>query len=58
MVCKEMTTPSSRITKTGRRIPYLSKNVLYVKCSHILACPVKLIFCGLSPFYKIGAIKS
>jgi hypothetical protein len=38
------------------RISYLSEHLSYVKESHLLAIPVKLIFCGLSPFYKIGGI--
>jgi len=37
-------------------ISYLSRHLTYAKQSHLLASPVKLIFCGLSPFYKTGVI--
>jgi hypothetical protein len=33
-------------------ISYLSKHLSYVKQNHILASPVKFIFCGLSPFLQ------
>jgi hypothetical protein len=32
-----------------------SKYLSCVKRSHLVASPVKLIFCGLSPFCKVGA---
>jgi len=52
MICKKMTkTPSSRITKTGGG--NVSHSMSHVKRRQLLASPVKLIFCGLSPFYKI-----
>jgi len=33
-------------------ISYLSKHLSYVKKSHFLASPVKVVFCALSPFKK------
>lgn len=36
-------------------ISYRSRHLTYAKQSHLLAS-VKLIFCGLSPFYKIEVI--
>jgi hypothetical protein len=53
-MCKKMTNPSLRATKLGRGYPTLPKHLSYVKRGHLLTSPVKLISCGLSPFYKIG----
>ena len=36
-------------------ISYLSKRLTYVKWSHLLASLLKLIFCGLTSFYRIRA---
>ena len=36
-------------------ISYLSMHLSYVKLTHLLGSPVKLIFFGLYPFYKLGA---
>jgi hypothetical protein len=36
----------------GIRLP---QHMSYVKRTHLLAFPVELIFCGLPPFYEIGA---
>ena len=55
MVYKKMTIPSSRITKIGGDILTL-KALSHVKWSHLLASRTKLIYCGLSPFYKTGAM--
>jgi len=52
-----MSTTSSRITNIVG-LSYFSKHLSCVKRSHLLASPVKLIFCGLSYFYKIGEIQS
>ena len=49
----KMKTPSSNITKTGGGISYLSKHLLCVKWSHLLASSAKLRFYGLSPLYNI-----
>ena len=53
MMCKEMTTTFSRIINilVGWGYPTSQSN-----CH--LASPVKLICCGLSPFYKIGPMWS
>jgi len=40
----------------GWGISYLSKHLSSVKCSHVPACTVKLMFCWLSPLYKIGTM--
>ena len=49
---KKTTIPSSRITKTCAAYPTSQKILSYVKQIHLLASPVKLILCGLSPFFK------
>jgi hypothetical protein len=43
-----------KINQDRWEMSYLSKHLSCVKRSQLLASPVKLIFCGLSPFYKIG----
>jgi hypothetical protein len=49
---KKTTNPSSGINKVWT---FCSPSMSYVKRRHLVASPVKLIFCGLPPFYKIGA---
>jgi len=39
-------------------ISYFSKHLLYVKWRHLLASPIKFIFCESSPIYKTGNTKT
>ena len=48
----KMTTPSSRITKTGGEKSCISKHLSHVKRSQLLAASVKLIICGFLPFLQ------
>jgi hypothetical protein len=51
MICKSMTTPSSRITKTcGHILPL--KRLSYVKHSHLLSSPVKNYILWAVPFFQ------
>jgi hypothetical protein len=59
MVLYDMQKDDNYIFKNNqdrRGTSYLSRHLSFVKQKHLLASPVKLIFCGLSPFYKTGAI--
>jgi hypothetical protein len=51
-----MTTASSGVTKIGGVYPNLSKHLSYVKRGHVLASSVKLMVCGLFPFYEVGDV--
>jgi hypothetical protein len=53
LICKKVAATSSRITKIRVGLVILPLKALR---SHLLASPIKLMFCGLSPLYKIGAI--
>jgi len=59
VVCHDLLKDGNSIFKDNQDrwgISYLSRHLTYAKQSHLLATPVKLIFCGLSPFYKIWVI--
>jgi hypothetical protein len=56
MTRRKVATTSSRRTKIGAGISYLSKHLSYVKPSH-LTFPIKSTFCELSHCYKIGTVR-
>jgi len=55
MICKEVTTASSRITKIGGGYP-TSQSMSHIKRCYLFASPVKIMFWALTPLHKIGAI--
>ena len=56
MVCKKDDNSIFKNVQDRWGISYLSKHLSDVKRNHLLASAAKLIFCGLSPFYR-GADK-
>ena len=54
MIRKNVTTPSSRTNRYVERYP--TSQTVCNTMSHILASPVKFMFCCLSHIYKLGVI--